>query len=173
VEERQDRMKVMMEVLISKFDKMISRKEVPSRKEKEVEMPIIKAIMNHESVGNNYEDKENKFLKVDDQKVAMKLVKKQLKENIFHTRCHISNKVCNMIIDSRSCTNIATIILVKKLNLNIVKHDRPYKLLWLNECSEAMVTEQVLVSFFIGKYKDKVLCDVVPIYTSHLLLARP
>jgi len=39
-------MKVMMEVLISKFDKMISRKEVPSRKEKEVEMPIIKAIVN-------------------------------------------------------------------------------------------------------------------------------
>jgi hypothetical protein len=67
VEERQDRMKVMMEVLISKFDKMISRKEVPSRKEKEVEMPIIKAIMNHESVGNNYEDKENKFLKVDEE----------------------------------------------------------------------------------------------------------
>jgi len=30
-------------------------------------------------------------------------------------------------------------------NLGSNKHDRPYKLLWLNECSEVMVTEQVLV----------------------------
>jgi hypothetical protein len=78
-----------------------------------------------------------------------------------------------MIIDSKSCANIDTSILFKKLNINIVKHDKPYKLLWLNECNEVMVTKQVLVSFFIGKYKDKVLCNVVSIHTSHLLLSRP
>jgi len=33
-----------------------------------------------------------------------------------------------MIIDSESCDNVACTILVKKLNLNNVKHDRPYKL---------------------------------------------
>ena len=33
--------------------------------------------------------------------------------------------------------------------------------------------KQVLVSFSIGKYHDEVLCDVVPIYASHILLARP
>jgi hypothetical protein len=33
-----------------------------------------------------------------------------------------------------------------------------------------MVTKEVLISFSIEKYKDKVLCDVVPMHASHLLL---
>ena len=33
--------------------------------------------------------------------------------------------------------------------------------------------EQVLVSFLIGKYHDEVLCDVVPMYASHILLGMP
>ena len=31
---------------------------------------------------------------------------------------------------------------------------------------------QVLVSFSIGKYKDEVLCDVVPMHAGHILLGR-
>ena len=31
----------------------------------------------------------------------------------------------------------------------------------------------VLVSFSTGKYHDEVLCDVVPMYASHILLGRP
>jgi hypothetical protein len=58
----------------------------------------------------------------------MKLVKKQQRENPFHIGCHISNKVCNMIIDSESCTNVASTILIKKLDLNTIENDRPYKL---------------------------------------------
>ncbi|XP_031398476.1 uncharacterized protein LOC116209052 [Punica granatum] len=34
------------------------------------------------------------------------------------------------------------------------------------------VNKQVLVSFTIGRYKDKVLCDVVPMHASHILLGR-
>ena len=30
--------------------------------------------------------------------------------------------------------------------------------------------KKVLLSFSIGKYHDKVLCDVVPMYASHILL---
>jgi hypothetical protein len=54
--------------------------------------------------------------------------------------------------------NISTgsTILVNKLNLNIFKHGRPYKLRWLNKYGEVMVTKQVLISFSIGKYKDEV-----------------
>ena len=33
-----------------------------------------------------------------------------------------------MIIDNGNCTNIANIILVRKLNLTITKHATPYKL---------------------------------------------
>ncbi|RVW62204.1 hypothetical protein CK203_066443 [Vitis vinifera] len=51
----------------------------------------------------------------------------QQRENIFHTRCHINNKV----------------------------------------------NKQVLVSFSIGRYKDEVLCDIVPMHAGHILLGRP
>ena len=52
----------------------------------------------------------------------------QQMENIFHTRCHTNNKVCSMIIDGGSCTNVASTTLVEKLNLPTLKHPRPYKL---------------------------------------------
>jgi hypothetical protein len=38
---------------MSKFDEMISKQGVPSYKEKKVEMPNIKAIVNHGSVSDN------------------------------------------------------------------------------------------------------------------------
>ena len=45
----------------------------------------------------------------------------QQRENIFHTRCHINNKVCSMIIDRVSCTNVASTTLVELLNLPTLK----------------------------------------------------
>ena len=30
-------------------------------------------------------------------------------ENIFHTRCHVQNKVCSVIFDGGSCTNVANV----------------------------------------------------------------
>ena len=35
------------------------------------------------------------------------------------------------------------------------------------------MNKKVLISFSIGKYEDKVLCDVVPMQVGHLLLGRP
>lgn len=40
----------------------------------------------------------------------------------------IQYKVCSMIIDEESCTNMASIGLVEKLNLTTWKHPRPYNL---------------------------------------------
>jgi hypothetical protein len=97
----------------------------------------------------------------------------QQRENIFHTRCLINDKVCSMIIDSGSCTNVASVTLVRKLELNTIKYERPYQLQWLNECGVVRVNRHVMISFSIGKYKDEVLCDVVPIHATHLLLGRP
>jgi hypothetical protein len=71
----------------------------------------------------------------------------QQRENIFHTRCHINNKVCSMIIDRESCTNVASTILVEKLSLPTLKHPKSYKLQWLNDSGEVKVNKQVLVSF--------------------------
>ncbi|XP_062075289.1 uncharacterized protein LOC133779331 [Humulus lupulus] len=112
--------------------------------------------------------------------VARRALKVQVKEdeglqreNIFHTRCHVNEKVCSMIIDGGICTNVVSTSLVQKLNLPTLKHPKPYKLQWLNDCGEGKVNKQVLVSFSIGKYKDQVLCDVVPTHAGHILLGRP
>ncbi|KAE8729379.1 hypothetical protein F3Y22_tig00003721pilonHSYRG00452 [Hibiscus syriacus] len=94
-------------------------------------------------------------------------------ENIFHTRCHVNEKVCFVIIDGGSCTNVASTIMVEKLGLKTMKHPNPYKLQWLNERGELNVSKQVIIPFSIGKYKDKVMCDVIPMHASHLLLGRP
>ena len=95
------------------------------------------------------------------------------RDNIFHTRCHIKERVCRMIIDGGSCTNVASTELVEKLNLPTQTHPRPYKLQWLNDCGAIKVHKQVLVSFSIGRYCDEVLCDVVPMQAGHILLGRP
>jgi hypothetical protein len=77
-----------------------------------------------------------------------------------------------LIIDSGSYTNVISIELVNKLNLHDIKYLIPYKLQWLNNGGEVKVNKHVLVAFFIGKYCDEVLCDVVPMQVSHLLLGR-
>src|SRR5262249_18364563 len=97
----------------------------------------------------------------------------QQRENIFHTRCQVKDKVCSMIIDGDSCTNVTSTILVEKLGLSLLKHPKPYRLQWLNDCGDIKVNRQVMVPFSIGKYKDEVLCDVVPMHVGHVLLGRP
>ena len=57
----------------------------------------------------------------------------QQRENIFHTRCLINDKACSIIIDSGSCTNFVIVTVVKKLEFNIIRHERPYEVQWLNE----------------------------------------
>jgi hypothetical protein len=49
-------------------------------------------------------------------------------ENIFHTRCYVRDKVCSVIIDGGSCTNVASSTMVNKLGLPMTLHPKPYKL---------------------------------------------
>jgi hypothetical protein len=63
------------------------------------------------------------------------------RQNIFHTRCHVNNKVCSLIIDGGSCTNISNTELVRKLNLYTTKHPIPYKLQWMNNGGEVKVNK--------------------------------
>ena len=95
------------------------------------------------------------------------------RENIFHTRCYVKDKVCSVIIDGGSCTNVASTTMVNKLGLPTTLHPKLYKLQWLNDSGEVRVTKQVLVAFWIGQYEDEVVCDVVPMQARHLLLGRP
>ena len=50
------------------------------------------------------------------------------RKNIFYTRCLVGGKVCSLIIDSGSCTNIASSTFVEKLGLKFDKHPNPYRL---------------------------------------------
>ncbi|KAI3453664.1 hypothetical protein Pfo_010327 [Paulownia fortunei] len=92
---------------------------------------------------------------------------------LIPTRCFVHSKVCSVIIDGGSCTNVASTELVEKLTLPTLKHPRPYRLQWLNNSGEIKVTKQVLVAFSIGKYEDEVLYNVVPMHACHILLGRP
>ena len=42
--------------------------------------------------------------------------KKVQRNNIFHTKCQINKKVCLMIIDSGSCTNVVSTLLIESLD---------------------------------------------------------
>jgi len=95
------------------------------------------------------------------------------RENSFHTRYLITNKLCFMIIDGGSCANVASTRVVEKFGLPTISHTKSYKLQWLSVEGETMVNKQFLITFVIGKYKDKVLCDVVPMVATHILLGRP
>ncbi|XP_062089604.1 uncharacterized protein LOC133796139 [Humulus lupulus] len=107
------------------------------------------------------DDEQNAM--VGDLLVARRVLNVQIKEE----------EICSVIIDGGSCTNVASTYLVEKLALTTLKHPHPYRLQWLNDCSEIKVTRQVLVALSIGKYEDEVLCDVVPMHACHLLLGRP
>ena len=63
---------------------------------------------------------------------------------------------------------------IKKLQLKIEKHLKPYKLKWLNQDSMVMMDEHCLVSFYIDKrYFDGDLCNMMFIDSCHLLLGKP
>nr|KYP54698.1 hypothetical protein KK1_000894 [Cajanus cajan] len=91
----------------------------------------------------------------------------------FHSRCKIYKKTCSFIVDSGSCNNFVSQRLVDKLNLTTIAHPKSYKLQWLNEDGPIEVKDQVNVPFSIGKYKDEILCDIIPMDASHILLGRP
>ena len=46
----------------------------------------------------------------------------QQRDNIFHTRCLVQGCVCNVIVDGRSCTNMASPTMVEKLGLTTILH---------------------------------------------------
>jgi len=103
----------------------------------------------------------------------MQLLDDNQRENIFNTKCIINGKLCYLIVDEGSCTNVASSRLVSKLNLDTKPRPRPYRLQWLSEDEEVKVTQQVEVCLTIGRYNDRVLCDVIPMEVTYILLGKP
>ncbi|KAL1223550.1 hypothetical protein V5N11_034301 [Cardamine amara subsp. amara] len=68
--------------------------------------------------------------------VIAKSDEQEQRENLFHTRCLVKDQICSVIIDDRSCTNVASESMVEKLGLAVIKRAKPYKLQWLNDEGE-------------------------------------
>ncbi|XP_033139238.1 uncharacterized protein LOC117130573 [Brassica rapa] len=77
---------------------------------------------------------------------------KEQRENLFHSRCLVSEK---------------------KLGLATRPLCRPFRMEWLNEAGERYVKEQVTVPITIGRYEDEVVCNVLPMDACNILLGRP
>src|SRR5688572_29426954 len=93
------------------------------------------------------------------------------REKIFSTRCTIKQKVCSLIIDGGTWTNIASQTLVSKLQLQTIPHPLPHTIKYRNQC--LLVSQVVLLHFSIGKsYQEEIWCEVLPIDTCHVLLGR-
>ena len=60
--------------------------------------------------------------------------------------------------------------MVEKPSLNRTKHYVPYKVSWLHNVHQILVSEQCEVEFQIGPYKEKILCDVMPMDVCQILL---
>eukprot|EP00253_Pinus_taeda_P002030 PITA_02030 len=78
-----------------------------------------------------------------------------------------------MIIDSGSTDNLVATEMVEKLGLKRLKHPTPYKVSWLQKGHQLLVDEQCEVEFHIGRYKDKVICNIMSMDVFHILLGRP
>jgi hypothetical protein len=95
------------------------------------------------------------------------------RHTLFHTKGVVQEWSIRIIIDSGSCNNLASTMLVEKLSLPTRKHSNPYYSQWLNDGGKIKVSRSVRVPFSIGAYSDYVDCDVVPMEACSLLLGRP
>ncbi|XP_028556775.1 uncharacterized protein LOC114581220 [Dendrobium catenatum] len=95
------------------------------------------------------------------------------RHSLFKTRCTVNGRVCQLIIDSGSCENVASTTLIERLNLPTEEHLNPYKLSWIQKGNEVEVSKRCLIHFSIGKFEEEDWCDVVPMDACHLLLGRP
>eukprot|EP00253_Pinus_taeda_P013257 PITA_13257 len=106
-------------------------------------------------------------------KPAKEAAEPDQRKALFCTVCKSQGKCCKVIVDSGSTDNLVAVEMVEKLGLKKLKHPTPYKVSWLQKGHQLLVDEQCEVEFQIGKYKDKILCDVMPMDVCHLLLGRP
>ncbi|KAK1660713.1 hypothetical protein QYE76_048872 [Lolium multiflorum] len=83
--------------------------------------------------------------------------------NLFQTKALVGpDKACKVIIDGRSCRNLASKELCTKMKLKYLPHPHPYYIQWLSDNGEIKVNHMVRVEFAIGPYKDCIDFDVDP-----------
>lgn len=106
-------------------------------------------------------------------KPAKEIVEPAQRKTLFRTMCKIQGKCCQMIIDSGSTNNLVSTEVVGKLKLKTKKHPTLYKVSWLQKGYQLVVKEQCGMELQLDNYRDKILCDVMPMDVCHILLGRP
>ncbi len=69
------------------------------------------------------------------------------RENLFHTRGLSNGMPFSIIIDSGSCSDVVSTLLVQSLGLETTKHPTPYLLNWFNDGTHVKVNKQVTLKF--------------------------
>jgi hypothetical protein len=87
--------------------------------------------------------------------------------------CTIQEKVCKVIIDGGSFTNVISSDVVHALSLSTRRLPLPRYIQRMNQSGTLKITHKVHVKFSIGNYADTVDCDIAPMSACHLLLGRP
>ena len=87
--------------------------------------------------------------------------------------CTINSKLFELIIENGSYENIINRAAMKELKLPIEKHPNPYTIGWIKAAEKIEVKEWCKVPIYIGKYRDKVYCDMVDMDACQLLFGRP
>jgi len=104
-----------------------------ANKEEEEEEDRVLSMMEEEQEKVVDEANEGKLLVLRRAMSGLKSEKEEQRENIFHSRCTVQGKVCSLIIEGGSYTNVASSSMVEKLGLQATAHPHPYKIQWLNQ----------------------------------------
>jgi hypothetical protein len=92
---------------------------------------------------------------------------------IFQSECKIKDKVCNLIIDGGSFTNVISSDLVSALSLSKWRLPTLHYMQWMNQSGTLKITHKARVNFSVVNYMDSIDCDVAAMSACHLLLGRP
>eukprot|EP00253_Pinus_taeda_P002367 PITA_02367 len=110
-------------------------------------------------------------------KVLLKLVKEVTEQrqwkSLFRTICNSQGKCCKLIIDISSTDNLVSTEMVEKLELKCLNYPNLYRVSWLQKGHHLLVDEQSEAEFQIGRYNDKVVCDIMSMDVCHTMLGRP
>jgi len=120
-------------------------------------------------------------LEVGESLLMERVLLKQIKEikelarrkTFFRIVSKCKGNCSKLIIDSGSTNNLVLTEMIENLTLKKTIHHVPYKVSWLQKGHQLLVNEQCEVEFQIGSYKDKVLCDIIPMDVCHIMLGRP
>jgi len=83
------------------------------------------------------------------------------RHQILYSRCSVKSKVCNLVIDNKSCENIVFKALVDYLKVETEPHRHPCIIGWIKKGPSIQVINLYHVLILIGKfYQDFVACDV-------------